>query len=69
MSDLLTFLIDRGYLLAAAFLAMLIMCHSERLNDKKVHRTLYQEALKRFGAVSDVLLIIKDRLDRHNNHL
>ena len=67
MSDLFTFLIDRGYLLAAAFLGMLILCHNERLSDKKVHRGLYQEVLKRFGAVSDVLLIIRDRLDR-NNH-
>jgi len=63
--DFFAFLLDKGYLLAAAFLGMFLLCHKERTDDKAVHRKLYEEVLERFKVVSDVLIILKERADHH----
>ena len=54
MQEILSFLIERGYFLAAAFLGMWAVCHTERIADKKAYTKLYQEVLERFTVVSDV---------------
>jgi hypothetical protein len=64
MEALLEYLVSKGYLLAAVCLGMFLLCRQERLADKKHHETLLNSFLERFSAVSDVLLIIKDRMGR-----